>query len=200
MSTTAGNAIGSPVRGGAAPRAGHAVAVSDLEHATAEVAETTSPERRRRRVDKGLLAASLVIAAGLVLIAWGMISAVTGDEGVDRPDEIESVFPVENATQVLQQTNVRVDLEAGYGAELEIDGVLLPTTRLGEVEAEPGEQVNLPPTAVFDAGNSVISFQPVDGAPIEEFSEGRHQVRVIFWNIEDGREYARSYVWSFDVV
>ena len=174
--------------------------MSDLEQAAVEVAETTPPERRRRKVDKGLLAASLVIAAGLMLIAWGMISAVTGDEGIDRPDAIESVFPVENATQVLQQTNVRVDLEAGYAAELEIDGVLLPTIRLGEVEAEPGEQVNLPPTAVYDAGNSVISFQPVEGAPIEEFTEGRHQVRVIFWDIEDGRDFARSYVWTFDVV
>ena len=81
-----------------------------------------------------------------------------------------------------------------------IDGILLPTSRLGEVEAEPGQQLNLPPTAVFDAGNAVISFQPVDGAPIEEFTEGRHQARVIFWKIEDGRDYARSYTWTFDVV
>lgn len=197
--STAGNAIGSLVCGGGARHLRHAVAVSEQE-TSVEVADQPPEEKKRRRFDKGLLVASLVIAGGVILIGWGMMSAVTGDEGADRPDEIESLFPVENATQVLQQTNVRVDFESGYEAELEIDGVLLPTSRLGEVEVEPGEQLNLPPAALFDAGNSVISFQPVDGAPIESFEEGRHQVRVIFWKTEDGRDFARSYVWSFNVV
>jgi hypothetical protein len=151
-------------------------------------------------MDRGLLVASLVIAGGLVLIAWGLIGAVTGNEGIDRPDAIQSLSPVENAVQVLQQERVFVDLDFGYEAELEVDGVLLPTTRIGEIELEPGEQINLPPTAIFDAGNSVISFQPVEGAPIESLSEGRHQVRVVFWKVEEGREFAQSYVWSFDVV
>ena len=161
---------------------------------------SSSPARTRRSLDKGLLLASLVIAGGLVLIGWGLIAAVTGDEGIDRPDAIENIFPVENATQVPQQTNVVVDLEFGYDAKLEIDGILLPSTRIGEVELEPGEQFNLPPTAVFDAGNSRISFQPIDGAPIESFSQGRHQARVIFWKLDEGRGAARSYTWSFDVV
>lgn len=171
---------------------------------TTEPADTTEadqvPSPKRRRFDRGLLIASLVIAGGLLLIAWGLTSAITGNEGVDRPDEIESLSPVENAVQVLQQERVFVDLEFGFEAELEIDGILLPTTRIGEIEAEPGEQVSIPPTAVFDAGNAVISFQPSEGAPIETFTEGRHTARVIFWKIEDGREFARSYSWSFDVV
>lgn len=156
--------------------------------------------RKHPKMDRGLLIASLVIAGGLVLIAWGLIGAVTGDEGVDRPDAIQSLSPVENAVQVLQQERVFVDLDFGYEAELEVDGILLPTTRIGEIELEPGEQINLPPTAIFDAGNSVISFQPVEGALVESLSEGRHQVRVVFWKVEEGRESAQSYVWSFDVV
>lgn len=164
---------------------------------------TTPPSgagRKHRKMDRGLLIASLVIAGGLVLIAWGLIGAVTGDEGVDRPDAIQSLSPVENAVQVLQQERVFVDLDFGYEAELEVDGILLPTTRIGEIELEPGEQINLPPTAIFDAGNSVISFQPVEGALVESLSAGRHQVRVVFWKVEEGREFAQSYVWSFDVV
>ena len=159
-----------------------------------------SPITTRRKLDRGLLVASLVIAGGLLFMGWGLLAAVTGDEGVDRPDAIENVFPVENAIQVLQQTNVVADLEFGYEAELEIDGILLPTTRIGEVELEPGEQFNLPPTAVFDAGNARISFQPIEGAPIESFSPGRHQARLIFWKIDEGRGAAGSYLWSFDVV
>lgn len=182
-----------------------ATVVTTVDDATAH-APTTGDEssddrpRRSRRLDKGLLLASLVIAGGLVLIGWGMLSAVTGDEGVDRPPEIEELFPVENATQVLQQATVVVDLEAGYAAELEIDGILLPTTRIGEIELEPGEQFTVPPTAVYDPGNAVISFQPSEDAPIESFTEGRHEARVIYWKIEEGRDFAQSYRWSFNVV
>ena len=181
------------------PSAASPLIVSDPIHGT-PTKPPSGDGRKHRNVDKGLLIASLVIAGGLVLIAWGLIGAVTGDEGVDRPDAIQSLSPVENTVQALQQERVFVDLEFGYEAELEIDGILLPTTRIGEVELEPGEQINLPPTAIFDAGNSVISFQPVEGAPIETLSAGRHQVRVIFWKVEEGRESAMSYVWSFDVV
>jgi hypothetical protein len=158
----------------------------------------------RKRVDKGLLAACFVIAAGLALIAWGVGSALTGTDGIDRPDEIEEISPVENAIQVLQQGNIMVDLEFGYEAVLVIDGIELETSRLGEVrdDIEPGQQQTTDPTtAVFDPGNARISFQPSEGAPIEEFTEGRHNAQVIYWRIEDGRENgARSYRWSFDVI
>jgi len=70
----------------------------------------------------------------------------------------------------------------------------------GVEQAAPGEQVDLPTTAVFDPGSNVISFQPVEGALIESFSEGLHEVQVIFWKIEDGPEQALSYRWEFTVV
>lgn len=156
--------------------------------------------RRRRRIDRGLLIASLVIAGGLVLIIWGFLTAVTGDEGIDRPDAIESLSPVEDSVQVLQQDRVVVDLEFGYEARLVIDGIELPVTLLGRLEAEPGQQLPIPPTAVFDPGNAIISFQPTEGAPIEEFTQGRHEATVIFWRTEEGPDTARSYSWSFDVI
>jgi hypothetical protein len=162
--------------------------------------------RRGRRLDRGLLIASLAIAGGLLLIIFGFTTALTGNDGIDRPDAIESVQPVENAVQVLQQERVVVDLEAGYEARLVIDGIELPTTVIGQSDVDPfeqpapGQQVELPTTAVFDPGNSVISFQPVEGAPIESFTEGLHEVQVIFWKIEDGPEQALSYRWEFNVI
>ena len=156
--------------------------------------------RRRRRPDLGLLLASLVIACGGVLIIWGMTDALTGDDGIDRPAAIESVSPVENAVQVLQQEGVVVDLEYGYEARLFIDDVELPITLLGQIDVAPGEMIELPPTAVFDAGNAVLSFKPVEGAVIESFPEGRHEAKVIFWNTEEGEDTARTYRWSFNVV
>ncbi len=163
-------------------------------------------DRPKRRLDRGLLIASLAIALGLILVIWGFTTALTGDDGIDRPDAIESVQPVENAVQVLQQERVVVDLQPGYEARLVIDGIELPTTTIGQSDVDPfeqpapGEQVDLPTTAVFDPGNNVISFQPVDGALIESFTEGLHEVRVIFWRIEDGPEQALSYRWEFNVI
>ncbi len=158
------------------------------------------PPTRRRKPDRGLLVASLVIAIGLVLIIFGFITAQTGDEGVDRPDAIESLTPVENAVQVLQQESVIVDLQFGYAATLTIDGVDLPTTTIGEIEVDPGEQIQFPPTAIFDAGNSVISYRPTEDGPIESFEAGVHRVTVTYWLVADGPETARSYSWTFNAV
>jgi hypothetical protein len=174
------------------------VAVIDTPDAASPTAD------RPRKLDRGLLIASLVIAGGLALVVYGLFVAETGDEGVDRPDEVESVQPVENAVQVLRQERVVIDLEAGLEARLIIDGIELPTETLGQSNtdptAEPGQQADLPLAAVFDPGNAVISYQPVEGAPIESFTQGLHDVTVIYWNIEDGPNRARSYAWSFNVV
>jgi hypothetical protein len=171
-----------------------------------EVSAEAGIDAPKRRLDRGLLIASLAIAAGVMLVVFGLTTALTGNDGIDRPDAIESVQPVENAVQVLQQERVIVDLEPGYEARLVIDGIELPTTVIGQSDVdpfeqpEPGQQVDLPTTAVFDPGNAVISFQPVEGALIESFTQGIHEARVIFWRIEDGPEQALSYRWEFNVV
>jgi hypothetical protein len=67
-------------------------------------------------------------------------------------------------------------------------------------EAQPGQQIELPTTAVFDPGNNVLSFQPVQGAPIERLEEGTGEATVIFWKIEDGPDASRSYTWNFEVI
>lgn len=165
-----------------------------------ESADIPHGSPKKRRFDRGLLVASLVISAGVALIVWGLFSAITGDEGVDRPVEIESVEPVENAVQVLQQERIAVDLEFGYEAVLIIDGVELETTDVSKIPTEPGQQRTLPETAIYDSGNAVISFTPVEGAAVDQLTEGRHSAKVIYWKTVEGRDNARSYSWSFVVV
>jgi hypothetical protein len=162
-------------------------------------------ENNRRTLDWGLVIACLVIAGGLVAIAWGLSSAITGSDGIDRPDAIEDLSPVENAQQTFQQEQIMVDLQFGYEAMLIVDGIELATERIGAFSgdfdiSDAGVQVSAPPTAVFDPGNSIITFRPSDDALIQSYSEGRHSVQVIFWKVEEGRENARSYRWSFEVV
>ncbi len=162
--------------------------------------------RGRRRIDRGLLIASIAISIGLVLVGFGVVVSVTGDEAANLPDEIESVVPVPDAVQALSQTNVVVDLQSGFTGELIIDGVTIPTIdlfevdRAAELDLEPGRQVSLPPATVYEAGNATLTYTPSDGAPIESFESGRHEVRVVFWPIEEGRSSASSFTWTFNVV
>ncbi len=182
----------------------HDAVVDDLD-----VHDTETPDielHRKRRFDRGLFIASLVIACGVALIIFGLTSAITGTDGIDRPEAIESVQPVENAVQVLRQDQIIVNLVAGYEARLVVDGIELPTTVIGQsdvdpnVQAQPGQQVDAPITAVFDPGNAVISFQPVEGALIETFTEGTHEVTVYFWTFEEGPDQANTYSWTFEVI
>lgn len=170
-----------------------------------DAAPDATPVGERRRLDWGLAIACSVIAIGLVAIVWGVGSAITGTDGIERPDAIEDLAPVENAQQTFQQEQILVDLQFGYEAVLVIDGIELETARIGEFAGDlspdnAGVQVSAPPTAIFDPGNSIITFRPSDGAPIESFSEGRHTAQVIYWKLDEGRQNARSYRWSFDVV
>jgi hypothetical protein len=159
--------------------------------------------RERRRVDPKLLAASVAIALGIVLIGVALVRSVTGDEAADLPAAVEAVMPVPSAVQVPQQSQVVVDLEAGYEGRLILDDVALDTVRLDElaaVDVEPGEQVDVPPGAVFEPGNATLTYTPAEGAPVERFAPGNHVVTVIYWRSEEGPSRARSFNWSFTAV
>jgi hypothetical protein len=167
--------------------------------------ETATPGRRpRRRIDKGLLGLSLVIAFGLVLIVRGIAISITGDERSKLPDAVEEVDPVPEAVQVLNQTQVYADLAFGYTGVFVIDGVELPTVDIGDVaasvNAEPGQQVDVPPDTIYEAGNATLTFLPSDRAAITEFTSGLHRVQLVYWKIEDGRGRARTFTWTFNAV
>ncbi|HEY3485216.1 MAG TPA: hypothetical protein VGK49_07520 [Ilumatobacteraceae bacterium] len=176
--------------------------VDDDAHAALPVV----PEPRRRRIDRGLLIASLAIALGIVIVGYGLIVSVTGDEATKLPDEIENISPVPDAVQVLSQTNVMVDLADLHTGVLVIDGVELETVSLdalageGGAQVEPGRQVELPPVTIYDPGSNTLTFTPTEGAPIEELESGLHRVQVIYWLAEEGRARADSYTWTFNVV
>ena len=168
-----------------------------------ESTDVNTTRRRRRRPNRELLLISIAAGAGLFLVIAGFLSATTGRDLLDYPEAIIDISPAPNDRQVLSQTEISVDLQDGYEAVIVLDGIEIPTSRLEDVAGglpEPGQQIDLPPTAIYDQGNSLIRFEPRDGAVIESYSVGRHQVTVIFWKIEDGRNTARSYSWSFEVL
>ena len=156
-----------------------------------------------KKIDYKLLTISIGISAGLVLFVIGMSTGLTGRDSSNLPDAIEQISPGQG-DHVLQQTEIIVDFVEGYTATLTIDGIELPTTRLDEIistgkQIAPGAQIDLPPTAVFDVGNYIISYLPQPGAPITELSQGEHTGSVRYWLIKDGENASRTYSWTFFV-
>jgi hypothetical protein len=154
------------------------------------------PHRRR------LLVCSLVIAAGLVMVIFGFQSSVTGRKALALPATIEEVNPVRGAVRVPAQTEVFVDLLAGYTGVLVIDNVELETVdrgAFGTANPVAGQQVALPPTTIYEKGNATLTFVPTEGAAIESFTQGTHTATVIFWKVLESRQRSQSYTWTFSV-
>lgn len=156
-----------------------------------------------RHIDKTMVAVLLVLGLGSLLLVRGLLVGITGDERADLPTFIESVDPVPDAVQIPNQSNVFVDLASGYTGVLVIDGVELDTQNvdeLGRLDVEPGQQIELPPVTIYEPGNATLTFAPNAAAPIDQFVDGEHTVQVIYWRVDEGRQRARSFTWSFNVV
>jgi hypothetical protein len=167
------------------------------------VAVDAATPRRRRRIDKGLLTVSAVAGLGLALVVRGLFLGVTGDDRAPLPPQIERLNPVPEATQVLSQSNVFVDLAAGHTGVLIIDGIELETINVAELSSdrlEPGQQVRIPAVTVFEPGNATLTFTPGSDAPISEFVDGEHRATVVYWRADESRRFARTFSWTFTVV
>ena len=155
----------------------------------------------KRRIDKQTLIVSAGVGIGLFLIITGLQAGSTGRDAQRIPAVIERMSPGPG-DQVLQQSQILVDFIDGYEAELTVDGVDIPTTRLDELTGDgvaprPGAQVEIPSTAIYDPGNYTISFLPQEGAPITTLTQGIHTAVVRYWKVEDGKNKARSFSWEF---
>jgi len=173
------------------------------ESATDEPTTDPPVTRPKKRIDKGVVVVTLLIAVGIILVGRGLITGVTGEERTDMPDQVERVEPVPEAVQTLSQTRVFADLESGHTGYLVIDGVEIETVNvddLGRLDVEPGQQIDIPPVTIYEAGNATLTFTPSDDAPIEKFTSGEHRAKVVFWRVDEGPERARSFTWTFNVV
>lgn len=174
---------------------------------------TEAPAVRRRRPSRDLVIASIVIAGGLFLVVRGIAVGVSGDERNDYPDAVERVDPVPEAVQVPNQTELMIDLAPGYVGVLTIDDIEIetldigcmlpppcPSGRTGTGLGAPGQQVQIPPATIYEPGNATLTFVPQEGAPVTGLDSGQHRAMVTYWPLDEGRQAARNYVWTFTVV
>jgi hypothetical protein len=176
--------------------------VTDPADDPAETESTGTPVRRRRP-DRTTVVMILLLLVGSLFVARGLLVGITGDDRANLPRFIESVEPVPEAVQVLNQSNVFVDLATGYTGVFVIDGVEIETRNIDELSndaVEPGQQIELPPVTRYEPGNATLTFTPTSTAPITQFVDGDHTVDLIYWRIEDGRQFARTFSWTFTVV
>ncbi len=181
--------------------------MSDTE--TSEITEGTDDPPGTTKVarlwppDRATVVMILLLLVGSLLVARGLLVGITGDDRAKLPTFIESVEPVPEAVQVLNQSNVFVDLAGGYTGVFVIDGIEIETRNIDELSSdavEPGQQIELPPVTRYEPGNATLTFTPTASAPITQFVDGEHTAEVIYWRIEDGRQFARSFSWTFTVV
>lgn len=172
---------------------------------------TGTPRRAapgRRRVDRGLLIASLVLATGAVLVVYATLNAITGDERTKLPAAIESISPLPDAINVPNRTSIVVDLADGYVGRLIVDDQAFEAPGSGALQIsatippppEPGVQVVREPGLDFEPGTNRLVLVPGPQIGIERWSAGTHLVTVEFWPIVDGPDNAEIYRWQFAIV
>jgi hypothetical protein len=150
-----------------------------------------------RPLDLRRLGASLLIAGALALIIYGFASAETGDQAVEINDPaIERVIPAPGSL-VLRQSQVGADLAPGYRGVLVIDGNELPTEDVQTAGGNP----NAGPIsgAQFDPALNTVLYLPREGAVLPDFAPGEHHITVVYWKMDETRDQARQFDWTFKV-
>jgi hypothetical protein len=154
----------------------------------------------RRRVDWTRVGIAVLAVVAVASIVLGLTLARTGDDAAPKITDpaVTAVFPRQNDL-VLAQSTIGIDLAAGYRGVLFVDGEELPTSDLTPADPAVGSQPAITRDAVFDPAQNTVVFTPREGATIERFEAGEHNVTAVFWRMDESRARARSYTWRFKV-
>jgi hypothetical protein len=163
-------------------------------------------------INRSRIFTTLGLALGVAIIVFSAGKAKTGADEQNLPEGIEAVRP-EAGSQVLEQTQITVDLSAGYDGVLYLQGTQIPDDQVafdaGQNELSfPCQPANAnDPGAAAAAGSSGATdarpAQPrcVRGDPNAELvsiPKGTVAVRVEYWKIAVGRAAgSKTYFWDF---
>ena len=157
-----------------------------------------APARPRRRIDRSTLVVSVIMAAGLALLAAGFASGRTGNEATSLPPAFLVLYP-KPGELVLRQSEVGAKLQSGYRATLRIDEQDLPTYDVVANDSSPGATFNQQLDARFDPGQGTVLYLPREGATIAKFAPGDHRITVFYWRVTETQNEAQSFTWNFKV-
>lgn len=124
-----------------------------------------------------------LVALNLIIVA--VYVGGRGNEVIDLPPAIDSVFPAPNSV-IRPQESVGANLAEDHTGIVFIDDVRIPEDQL---ILRPGE----------------VLFRPGEGLEITRLAPGPHRATIKYWPQEkatdeqqaDAREIARSFTWQF---
>jgi len=127
--------------------------------------------------------AAVVIIGAIVGMVFTFRLAVTGDGSTSRalPDSVDRLIPASGA-EVLSQSEIGVDLAAGFDAYLIVNGT--------EIRDEDDGLAR-------ELGLGTVTFQPGQGKAIESLQPDKNCVIAMVWPQRDGPEAAEPLSWCF---
>ena len=129
---------------------------------------------------------TVAVAAAAIALITGIRHTKTEDTTPvivnGRPDVVEHLIPAQDA-EVLQQSEIGIDLAPGYEGLLVLDGVTIPTEELRIVPEQ-----------------NQVFFAPGPGRTFAALPSGQNCVTAVVWQSARGRGPTDlSFRWCFDV-
>lgn len=126
----------------------------------------------------------VLILGALVGIFFTGKAATTGLDSASGslPDQVDRLIP-ESGAEVLRQSQVGIDVAAGYDAYLIINGVEVRSAQDGLIR---------------DLGTGLVLLQPGPGKAIEVLNEGRNCVIAMVWDQLENEKSAVPVSWCFN--
>lgn len=140
----------------------------------------------------GLLIGLAIFVAGFMLTNTDDTPGVTF-----RNPAIESLTPLPES-EVLRQSQVGIDLVAGFTAELVINGVPIPPDQVNILRNPDNPDESASTQGGFDTTINRFLYQPLEGRAVPELKGDENCVVATFWPVADPTDID-SVEWCFTV-
>jgi hypothetical protein len=134
----------------------------------------------------------VVCAVGAIAIFVGAYRAnrdPSSNSTCNQPAAIDTLFPQCNV-QVLNQSQVGVDMAAGYTADLTLNGVAIP---LDQLEHRPAAS-----TVDLRTAPDLFVFTPGPGKAVEKLKPGLNEAIVFYRKLSENEATTVSFHWFFN--
>jgi hypothetical protein len=131
--------------------------------------------------EKIVITAALLVAVGLIVVAYWLRTDDDSDLAVTSNDALEEIIP-QRASEILRQDQVGIDLTPGYSGRLNINGVPIP-----EEDTDVTEALNL------------VVFRPGPDKVFESLEPGENCVLATYWETRLGDGESETINWCFEV-
>ena len=153
---------------------------------------------QRRALNRGV--PWLLVVAGVALFIIGFAITNTGDPEqpiVASNAAVEELIPAPGS-EVLRQSQVGIDLVAGYTAQLYINGTPIPLDEVNVLRDVDDPEVSAEEAGTFDSTLNRFLYQPLEGRSVPELVGDENCAVAEFWPLADPEAIQRV-EWCFTV-